>query len=128
VQPSIKTAVFKATVLFLFLIFAHLRPILPTYGLTTAKRVSTGVRWLLGKTLAITALPLLPPFSPISCVHVHTTLKPLFCCSSSQRLILPPLGSAPIHSSNGCLTNKSICWPTNSVWPIQQDAHQTCNF
>jgi len=31
-------------------------------------------------------------------------------------------GSAPIHSSNDPLTNKSVCWPTNLVWPTQQDA------
>jgi hypothetical protein len=36
--------------------------------------------------------------------------------------------AAPIHSPSAVLANKSICWPTNQIWSIQQDAHQRCNF
>jgi cytochrome P450 len=36
--------------------------------------------------------------------------------------------SVPIYSPSAVLANKSICWPTNQIWSIQQDAHQRCNF
>jgi len=35
--------------------------------------------------------------------------------------------AVPIHSPNPLLVNKSICWPINLIWPINQDAHQRCN-
>jgi hypothetical protein len=35
---------------------------------------------------------------------------------------------APIHSPSAVLANKSIYWPTNQIWSIQQDVHQRCNF